>query len=163
MSNRRNRTLSPHRVVSVVALLLAVVVAGCGTGTTSTFTGSPDEVRVATVGGLGKILVDGQGFTLYILAADNRSGRSTCFAACAGEWPPMTLSQDTAAPIAGPGTKPSLLGLTSRGDGTEQVTYDGWPLYRWPTDTSPGMATGQGVDDENGYWYVLRPTGIVVR
>ena len=153
-----------HRMAAVIGLAaLAVGTVSCNGGTTTTYNGPADEVRAATVGSLGEILVDGQGYTLYILVPDNRSGHSTCFDTCAAEWPPMTLSSGTAAPVAGPGIKPALLGLTDRGGGLEQVTYNGWPLYRWPNDSSPGMATGQGVNDQNGLWYVLSPAGTVVR
>jgi len=154
-----------RRCLGAMALLstLALVGMGCGSGATQTFTGPADEVRAATVGNLGKVLVDGQGFTLYILASDRGSGHSTCSGTCADEWPPMTLSPGNAAPIAGPGIKPWLLGLTTGAGGGEQVTYNGWPLYRWPNDSEPGMATGQGVQDESGSWYVLSPAGDVVR
>ena len=153
------------RVVAVAALVAALSAAGagCGSGTASTFSGPSDEVRAATVGSLGRILVDGQGYTLYVLVSDKDSGHSTCFDTCAAEWPPVTLSPGRAAPMAGPGIDPALLGLTPRGQGVEQVTYNGWPLYRWPNDAAPGMTTGQGVDDQNGLWYVLSAAGSVVR
>jgi len=161
---RRMGRASWRRVSTFVVLsVLAVVNVGCGASSTSTFTGPADEVRAATVANLGRILVDGQGFTLYVLAADKASGHSTCIDICADEWPPVTLPPGTTMPIVGPGIKPSLRGLTSRGQGVEQVTYDGWPLYLWPNDTAPGMATGQGVEDETGQWYVLGTNGTVVR
>jgi predicted lipoprotein with Yx(FWY)xxD motif len=149
-------------------MALAVGVAGlclaaCGAGQASVQNGPTDEVKAADVGGLGKILVDGEGYTLYVFAADKGSGKSTCVSTCADEWPPVTLSPGTTAPIAGPGIEPSLLGITSRGAGVEQVVYAGWPLYRWPADSSPGMASGQGVDDSNGLWYVLSSSGKVIR
>ncbi|HYA69280.1 MAG TPA: hypothetical protein VED63_11160 [Acidimicrobiales bacterium] len=141
----------------------AISVAACDAGQATADRGPTDEVKAAEVGSLGKILVDGEGYTLYVFAADKQSGKSTCVATCADEWPPVTLSSGTPAPIAGPGIDPSLLGVTLRGAGVKQVVYDGWPLYRWPNDFSPGMATGQGVDDSNGLWFVLSSSGKVIR
>jgi predicted lipoprotein with Yx(FWY)xxD motif len=35
-----------------------------------------------------------------------------------------------------------------------QVTYNGWPLYGWVKDKTPGDTTGQGV---GGNWFVVTP------
>ena len=42
------------------------------------------------------------------------------------------------------------------------VTYHGWPLYTYLGDDRPLRATGQGVDADGGYWYVMRPSGAIV-
>jgi len=119
------------------------------------------EVSTGTVPGLGTVLVAGNGFTLYMFAPDKRSGVSTCYNACATAWPPLLLT-GTGAPVYGSGVNPHLLGTTRRTDGTVQVTYDGWPLYLWVSDSQPGQATGQGINNNGGLWYVLNPAGQVV-
>lgn len=119
----------------------------------------PYEVRTGTVPGLGTVLVDGQGMTLYLFEPDERSGRSTCYGLCAVEWPPLLLPAAVRAPAAGPGVRASRLGTTARRGGAVQVTYAGWPLYRWGRDTAPGEATGQGLANLGGTWYVLSPSG----
>ena len=43
------------------------------------------------------------------------------------------------------------------------MTYHGWPLYSWVGDTAAGKATGQALDANGGYWYVLSPAGKVIR
>jgi predicted lipoprotein with Yx(FWY)xxD motif len=53
----------------------------------------------------------------------------------------------------------SLLGTTRRNDGALQVTYAGWPLYSFIYDANPGDATGQGLNNLGGLWYVLSPGG----
>ncbi len=100
--------------------------------------------------GLGTILVDGAGMTLYLFTNDS-PGVSTCEGACLEAWPPV-LGQ----PSAGTGADDSRLGTLERSDGTTQVTYNGWPLYRWAQDNAPGDTTGQGV---NGIWWVVDPDG----
>jgi predicted lipoprotein with Yx(FWY)xxD motif len=116
-------------------------------------------VQVAAVGGLGRILVDGQGITLYMFTVDHHAGRSTCSSFCAAEWPPLVLPAGVTHPIAGPGVDRALLGTTRRTDGQLQVTYDGWPLYTWYGDDHPGDATGQALANAGGLWYVLHPNG----
>ena len=56
-----------------------------------------------------------------------------------------------------------MLGTAPRTDGTTQVTYNGWPLYLWPPDRSPGKATGQALTNAGGLWYVLDPAGSPVK
>ena len=103
----------------------------------------------------GKFLADGQGRALYLFEADKGS-TSTCTGACASAWPPVTAS---AMPMAGGGVSQSLLGTTKRADGTEQLTYNGHPLYYFSADTGSGMAKGQGTKAFGADWYVLNAKG----
>ena len=103
----------------------------------------------------GKFLVDGQGRALYLFEAD-KSTTSTCTGACAAAWPPVIAS---AMPMAGGGVSQSLLGTTKRADGTEQVTYNGHPLYYFAADTGAGMVKGQGSKEFGAGWYVLNAKG----
>ena len=103
----------------------------------------------------GKFLADGQGRALYLFEADKGS-TSTCTGACASTWPPVTAS---AMPMAGGGVSQSLLGTTKRADGTEQLTYNGHPLYYFSADTGSGMAKGQGTKAFGADWYVLNAKG----
>ena len=134
-----------------------------GHSTTTTTAVTPPapayEVQTGKVPGLGTVLVDGQGFTLYLFVPDKQSGTSTCYGACATAWPPLLLPVGDHAPVAGPGVESSLLALTKRTDGTTQITYNKWPLYTWVSDSSPGQATGQGLNNLGGLWYVLSPSG----
>ena len=113
-------------------------------------------IDLSSVSGIpGKFLVDGQGRTIYLFEAD-KSTASTCSGACAAAWPPVTAS---GMPMAGSGVSQSLLGTTKRADGTEQVTYNGHPLYYFAADTGSGMAKGQGSKAFGAGWYVLDAKG----
>jgi predicted lipoprotein with Yx(FWY)xxD motif len=113
-------------------------------------------IDLQSVSGIpGKFLVDGQGRALYLFEAD-KSTTSTCTGACAAAWPPVTAS---AMPMAGSGVSQSLLGTTKRADGTEQVTYNGHPLYYFAADTGAGMVKGQGSKEFGAGWYVLNAKG----
>ena len=121
------------------------------------------EVTTASVPGLGTILVDGEGLTVYMFEPDMQSGKSTCYGECENLWPPVLLVGEIKAPVAGAGVNPSLLGTTVRTDGIAQITYNGWPLYLWHGDNSkPGETTGQGLNDSGGLWYVLDADGVPV-
>ena len=120
------------------------------------------KVTTGSVAGLGTVLVNGEGFTLYMFEPDKQSGSSACYGECENLWPPVLLVDGVKAPLAGAGVNASLLGTTVRTGGIKQITYNGWPLYLWHGDSQPGLATGQGLDDSGGLWYVLDPDGMPV-
>jgi predicted lipoprotein with Yx(FWY)xxD motif len=172
MPARRARRPGPLVLVAIVvvaASLSACGISGSPGGTASssrrasTTTLPQYELTTRDLHGLGTVLVDGDGFTLYLFMPDEHSGRSTCVGDCAAQWPPLVLPAGVAAPVAGPGVNASLLGTTRRTDGSVQVTYNGWPLYLWPLDTAPGQATGQGINNLGGLWYVENPDGNPIR
>lgn len=90
------------------------------------------------------ILTDANGMTLYTFDQD-KDGKSTCYDACATNWPPLLAEASAMAE--------GEYGLTDRTDGTKQWTYDGKPLYLWVKDTKPGDMTGDGV---KGVWHVVK-------
>jgi predicted lipoprotein with Yx(FWY)xxD motif len=137
-------------------LAVAIGVAGCGSGASA---GAPAyQIQARTIDGLGKIITDGTGFTLYMYAPDHQ-GASRCTGFCAQQWPPLLLPSGVDEPTAGPGVKAALLGTVRRPNGRLQETYNGWPLYLWIGDTTPGQATGQA--DDMGLWYAVSATGAV--
>lgn len=144
---------------SSVATSSATTSSPTGSGSTGSGAVPHYEVRTATIKGLGTVLVDGQGFTLYLFEPDKQSGTSTCYGSCASGWPPLYLPTGVSKPLAGPGVNAALLGTTARTDGTTEITYDKWPLYLWVGDSEPGQATGQGLDNLGGLWYVVSPDG----
>ena len=121
--------------------------------------GSAETVALKSLSGIpGMALVDEDGKALYLWEAD-KNGTSTCAGPCAAAWPPVTTS---GAPQAGSGVDKALLGTVKRADGTEQVTYNGHPLYYYVGDTGPGTAKGQGSKDFGASWYVLSANGVKI-
>ncbi|HUC35863.1 MAG TPA: hypothetical protein VMR97_01935 [Acidimicrobiales bacterium] len=173
--NRSTRTAGPggarrgRRGALGVAAALTVLatVAACG-GPASTpdahpLSGPTYEVTTAKIKGLGTVLVDGKGLTLYLFVPDDHSSKSVCSGTCAVAWPPLVLPKGVSAPLAGNGVTSAFLRTTTRADGRVQVTYNGWPLYRWSADLSAGQATGQGLFNSGGPWYVVSPKGGPIR
>jgi len=109
------------------------------------------SVRVARTK-LGRILVNGQGRTLYLYMKD-RGTKSACSRRCAQVWPPATVS---GTPTAGPGVAAAKL-TTARGAGNpRQLVYNGHPLYTLSADVRPGQINGEGF---LGTWYVISAAG----
>jgi predicted lipoprotein with Yx(FWY)xxD motif len=151
-------------LISLVAIaLVAAVVAGCGGGNNtataaSSQSGGSHTIAVSNNGNLGKILVDSKGRTVYLFQKDTGS-MSTCSGACATDWPPVTT---TGKPTAGSGLTASMVGTTTRSDGTKQVTYNGHPLYQYVGDQKAGDTNGQGVSAFGARWYAVSPAGSTV-
>jgi predicted lipoprotein with Yx(FWY)xxD motif len=157
------RKITAYLAGAGALLLTSLALAGCGSGGSNasgssappkTASGQPATIGVAN-GGLGKILVNSQGRTLYVFQQDTGT-TSTCTGACAVNWPPLRAN---GKPTLGSGADASLVGTTTRSDGKPQFTYNGHPLYTFADDTKPGDTNGQGVNAFGGLWYALSPTG----
>lgn len=112
-----------------------------------TATGTLAHAEMAMTGdsSLGKVFTDAKGMTLYTFDMD-KDGVSSCYDACATNWPPMMADANAKAE--------GEFGLTERTDGSKQWTYDNMPLYTWIKDAKPGDVTGDGV---KGVWHVAKP------
>jgi predicted lipoprotein with Yx(FWY)xxD motif len=169
--------------ISAILILpvLAVAAAGCGSSSSSSSSSSsastpaatsttsakgpkpvPTKLTIsaATVPGLGVILVNAEGHTLYTFAPDKKS-KVTCTSSCASVWPPVTLTAG-AAPVAAKQVKASLLSSDANPSGGKVVTYAGWPLYTYVADSAPRTAAGQALKLNGGLWYVITPAGKVI-
>jgi predicted lipoprotein with Yx(FWY)xxD motif len=135
---------------------LAVLVAGAVLETGGAALGP--TVKTAKNSELGSILVGATGRTVYHYT-DDRGTSVDCKGTCLQTWPPVLIAR-SARPVAGPGVTASKLGTITRPDGTVQVTYNGYPLYRFSGDTKAGQANGQGLEKS---WYAVAPSGAVVR
>lgn len=156
---------------AVAALALALALGGCDEGAypaASSSTGITtlrpawSEVRLVQRREVGAVLVDANGYTLYLFVPDHR-GAPTCRDLCLTEWPPLTVPKGAAPPVAGPGVGRTLLGTVALADGIRQVTYNRWPLYLWVGDTAPGQVNGEAVTNFGGPWYAVDAAGDAVR
>lgn len=167
------------KLSTVVALsAVTLVVAGCGgssntpstsapagvPSTPSTATSAPAsggvKISSSTIAGLGQVLVNAQGHTLYTFAPD-KDKKVTCVSSCASVWPPAAVPSGQKPLAAGP-VKQSLLGSDPNPAGGQVITYAGWPLYTYVADTGPGQHAGQALNLNGGLWYVISPAGKVI-
>jgi len=128
-----------------LASIAAIAVASCGGGSSSK---APTSAPTATIGvgstGVGAVLLNAQNRTLYLFKKD-AGPKSTCFGACAHNWPPVRA---TGKPAAGGGANASLFGTVKRPDGPPQVT--------------PSATNGQGVKAFGAAWFAVSPAGNAV-
>jgi predicted lipoprotein with Yx(FWY)xxD motif len=146
-----------------IALLLAMVVAACGSSTSTGSTSSTPAPTVAattpsssnaliktataTIKGQSQtILTDSQGKTLYYFTPDTAT-TAACTGTCAHNWPPL-LSTGSSAPTSATSLPGTLTAQTTANG--NQVEYNGHLLYTFSGDTAPGQTNGQGLF---GKWF----------
>ena len=110
------------------------------------------KLATATVGDYGKILVDGNGRTVYVFDKDT-SGTSNCSGDCLAKWPVVPAGDGTPQLD---GIDASLISTVTRADGTKQLAVKGLPLYLFASDSAAGEAKGQAV---GGVWWVVGADG----
>jgi predicted lipoprotein with Yx(FWY)xxD motif len=134
-----------RRLVLLPVFVTLILVGSAGGASASTRV----TIRSAQVTGLGSVLVDARGRTLYTKATKSAS----CVVACAVTWPPV-LVNGAAQAGAGPGLTAAKLGTIKRPDGYTQVTYNGFALYRYAADQKAGDVKGQAA---GGVWFAVSP------
>jgi len=131
--------------------------AATSSSSTSTVPSPPVVIMTGSSPEYAVYLADGTGHSLYIFMKDKPGQGSNCYGECANDWPPLLASSQ---PSAGNATVDgSKLGVVDRTDGTRQVTYSGWPLYRYSEDESAGDTRGEGVTEFGGEWYLISAAG----
>jgi predicted lipoprotein with Yx(FWY)xxD motif len=99
---------------------------------------------------LGTIVTSSSGYALYYFTEDKPGrGTSACSGSCASTWPPLTGTVQAPAGV----TLPGPLGTITRPGGAKQVTINGYPVYTYAGDKSPGQASGNGAEGE---WHVIK-------
>jgi predicted lipoprotein with Yx(FWY)xxD motif len=157
-----------RKALARAALLAALTVAvaacggdddgGSGTAAPAAPTTAAQAANGATVAvassGLGDILVDADGRTLYAFTKD-KGDQSACSGECASNWPALTGTA-----TAGTGVQAALLSTAMQANGDNQVTYGGRPLYYFAGDAKPGDTNGQGV---GSVWFAVSADGELVQ
>src|SRR3954452_10957462 len=154
---------APESVGSLRKLALPVAVLSISVMAVGALPASAQPAHASTTraklqvrsGKLGRHIVDGKGFTLYLFEKD-KGGKSSCYGTCAKVWAPLMTS---AKPSAGAGAVASKIGTTRRKGGRLQATYRGHPLYHYDDDHKPGQTEGEGSKAFGAEWYVLAPSG----
>jgi predicted lipoprotein with Yx(FWY)xxD motif len=159
------------RLLAVLLLaVLGLVAAGCGSYANSApqsgVAGAQHATRGAAVktrkiSGLGVVLVNPKGRTLYVFAKDKHRG-VTCTGSCASFWPPLKW-KGSGKPKAGGAAKSALLSTVKNPAGGKVVTYKHWPLYTFVEDSAAGQAKGWNKNLNGGKWYVISASGTVVK
>jgi predicted lipoprotein with Yx(FWY)xxD motif len=146
----------------IFALAAAGGLAACGaaggTGTTS----APGTTAPASTGAtvstgttsLGTVLTNAQGFTLYYFLPEKNSTLGACTGGCLTAWPPLVATGSPTSTSAVTGTL-ATVSVMVNGTAENEVTYNGWPLHTYASDTMPGQTNGQGIA---GMWFAATPS-----
>ncbi len=110
-----------------------------------------------TKGVAGEFIVDSKGKSLYVLEEDLPK-QSKCTEQCAKIWIPARVASGQ-TPVAGEKVNSTMLGSFQRPDGITQLTYNDMPLYYYVQDQGAGETRGQGVRDDFGTWFLVKPDG----
>ena len=156
------------RLVAVALLaVLALVAAGRSGSSASAATSgtqhstSSTAVKTRKISGLGVVLVNPKGRTLYVFMKDARR-HVTCTGSCAVYWPPLKWTRSGKPKAARP-AKTKLLGLARNPAGGKVVTYSKWPLYTYAGDSRAGQSKGENLNQSGGKWYVISAKGKLVK
>jgi predicted lipoprotein with Yx(FWY)xxD motif len=152
----RKTSLRIAALAALAAIAAAVAIGWSGAATSKAAARHIATVQTRKIKNLGVVLVNSKGRTLYMFVPDKQK-KVTCKGSCAIVWPPLKLKKGQ-KPTAGGAAKKKLLGLDGR-----VVTYNRWPLYTYIQDKKPGQATGQGINNSGGKWYVLTRSGKVLK
>ena len=144
----------------VLTLAGAAVLAACGaagpSNTAPATTSSAAAAGAAVSTGntsLGTVLTDSKGLTLYYFLPEKNSTLGACTAGCLSEWPPLVV---TGTPTAASGATGTLgtVSIMVNGAAATELTYNGWPLHTFASDTAAGQTGGNGIDNN---WFAAMP------
>jgi predicted lipoprotein with Yx(FWY)xxD motif len=146
--------------LALAGVMSSSVAAGAQGGSPSAHSARAASVQLRKTG-MGKILVDASGFTVYEFTRDSRN-KNTCVkvSGCSAVWPALTTSGN---PTAGSGVKASLLSTIKLAGGARQITYAGHPLYRYSEATERAETSYIGVSHFGGKWLAVNAAGGAVK
>jgi predicted lipoprotein with Yx(FWY)xxD motif len=155
---------------ALLVVPLALLAAACGSSSSSsshstpaatpTTSAQPGINRIATQRvpeGIGAVLVNGEGRTLYVYLPE-KGGKVKCVGGCASLWPRLSLARG-GKPAITSAVHPALIGTVANPSGGNIITYAGWPLHTYTADSTHGSYKGQGY---GGQWYMISPSGTII-
>jgi predicted lipoprotein with Yx(FWY)xxD motif len=135
--------------LAAVVMAVGLVLTACGSSSSKSVAATGGGATASSAStGLGAVLVDTAGKTLYHFDHES-NGKIACASGCTSTWPPYIV---TGQPSAGSGVS-GTLGVITRPDGGKQLTYNGMPMYRYAGDQKAGDTNGDGI---GGVWHATR-------
>ena len=145
-------TVAPTVVPTVAPTAVPAVAPTTASAAATPAPPKPVTLQMVQDATLGKILADGDGNILYLYTKDTPNV-SNCYDKCEQAWP---VVRPLGQPTLKDGVSAVFIGTTLRKDGTNQLTYNTWPVYYYAKDTKPGDTTGQAVGK---IWWVFSGEG----
>ena len=154
--------------VAAAGLIAACGSAGTGGGSGAGGTGAAQRtaarhntvISVRKVPGVGTVLVDRSGKTLYS-PQQEANGKIACTGSCLSFWFPVRVA--AGSDLRAPSGVTGALGMVHRPGGMTQLTYNGKPMYTFRLDQAPGQAHGNDFTDHfagtSFTWHALTTSG----
>jgi predicted lipoprotein with Yx(FWY)xxD motif len=133
-----------RRAIAIVCTVTpALALVACGSEPSSSgATGANATVATREVSGVGTILVDDAGKTVYFTDSDSPD-TIRCVDDCLRLWSPVVAQSDNPSGVSG-------LSVVKRPDGTDQLAYQSKPLYTFTMDSADKPASGHNASDSFG-------------
>jgi predicted lipoprotein with Yx(FWY)xxD motif len=165
-SSSRRRGLQALRALTAGLALAAAcgLIAACGSSSgasSGSATSHETVVSVKNLPGIGTVLVDSAGMTLYS-PQQEADGKIMCTGSCLSFWFPVQVT--AGATLHAPASVTGKLGTIHRADnGMTQLTINGRPLYTFRLDQAPGQDHGNNYTDHFGSnsftWHAITTSG----
>lgn len=165
----KTRRFGWRGVICAGAAAAAVVAVSAAGPASARSAPPPGAMVISSAGsgsiGVGRVLVDGSGSSLYGFSGDGFEALTGCQlptnvsptgATCTSVWTPVLA---TGPLVATGGVLASKLGTVDRAGIGMQVSYAGQPLYRFVKDTAPGQMNGQDVTAFRGVFRLVSVHG----
>jgi predicted lipoprotein with Yx(FWY)xxD motif len=149
---------------AAVALTIAsaVLLAACSSSPSSTAGTTPKPTHGLTLyaykTSLGTAVGSIAGIVAYTDSAESSKHFVCTSSSCTATWHPWVTDGVTVKAAAG--VQQSLIGSVKRPDGSEQMTYNGHPLYLYAHTQHAVQANAEGA---GGVWYVVGTDGNVIK
>jgi predicted lipoprotein with Yx(FWY)xxD motif len=143
-----SKTGAARAIAAAFVAMFALAVFGAGPAGAAT---KKTTVKVATVPGVGAVLVNPAGKTLYTLT-DANGAAIACTGPCLSLWPPAMVSANAKV------TAPKGVKSLSATKDTHQVTWKALPLYTYAGDQTKNVANGEGLMGFGGTWHAVKVT-----
>ena len=145
---------SSNRTAALAAGLCAAI--GLGTVASTAMAATVPQLQSVTVKPYSGILATAKKVSLYLLTVE-KGGKLHCTGMCVTYWPPLLVPTATKSIPVSKSVK-GKIGFVKRTSKLKQVTFNGYPVYRYSGDSGPNQVNGEGTPADGGTWYLVNAT-----
>ena len=131
-------------------MLLVILVANSSTRVDASTNGAP--LQRFTVSPFANVLVDAHHHSYYVLSVEH-ARKLYCTAACLSFWHPFLVGWSVTSVKLGRGVA-GRISFVVRSSSSQQVAFNGYPVYTFTGDSGPGQSHGQGLNADGGTWHL---------
>lgn len=155
LGGRAIRTGAAAFVVIALSLLATSLASATSTRPKDRSRSSSHPVLVTVkVTKYGAVLAKSNRRSLYVLSTE-RGTKAICKSGCLSIWPPLLVSSKVKSIAVAAGVK-GKIGFVARSSTSKQVTFNGYPVFAYASDTGPAQIHGEGIKAFGGVWGLVR-------